>query len=708
MISSVRLSKALQRAVIYPPGHPSVLHAAGPFLEGLRALLRSSPTVIVGVTRDALFVGSDPSHARPFASPWLSARLSGQNIASISLDGSLSEGEAQRLLAWLAAGEALGPDTDAPRFEGCEIARVDFSAARFREERHTAASLPPEELAWQTIARGLAGHTHHAPADLPSSPSELADWVRAGIEHLEGTGIHDVGDRIVTAGAHLANLPEPVRATVKAKLSEFVSALSPELRGQVLTAAPTDAPEKLDLLSHVVDHLPSAQVVDVVKNLEFARGGSTHQFMSLMLKLTSLSASDANVADALEARYAQEGGQGRLLGVDGAQTRRVLEQLLRPRPDDVVGVNPDDYQRRLEDLSVTAPTARPHHFDPSRHVDPREPDAVAAHIGRIALYLLRTDAEPDDTSVFCECLRDQLPSYLAKRDFQLLGDIVVQFMSLSASGDPRAAADALNGLAFFSEPATVTAVLDAVLTDTSDNSAPLMILARAGGTAFVDALLGALEAHDDRQSWKRAAALLPTLDFDVIRASFGRAYKADPRRARGLLSLLHAASGLPVVVDVALLFLGDTDPAVRLDAYQLLFASRLSAARFDTLLRRALEDSESPIVRLALDEAERRAPPPKPETLARFLDTASPDRVEFQRRAVAILAAQRTKEARDTMIETLARRAKSFDAPARQVSRSLALALEDLGGADAQRAVRAWRWSPAGMLAWAIGSGSRS
>jgi hypothetical protein len=703
----VRLSKALQRAVIYPPGHPAVRHAAGPFLESLHVLLRSWPAATVGVTRDALFVGHDPRHARPIASPWLSARLSGQNIASLRFDGSLSEEEAQRVLDWLVTGQVLSPGTDAPAFAGCDVTRVDFTAARFREERLAAGALPPEELAWQTIARGLIGHTHNA-TDAPSSPIELAGWVRAGIEHLEGTGIREVGHRIVAAGAHMANLPEPVRASVKARLSQFVSALSPELRGQVLTAAPTDDPAKLDLLAQVVDHLPSHQIVDVVRNLEFKRGGSTHQFMSLMLKLTHLSASDDDVAEALETRYSQEGGQGRLLAIDEAQTRSVLEQLLQPRTDDVVGVNPEEYQRRLEVLSASPTESRPPLFDASRHIDPREPDDVAAQTGRIALHLLRTDHElhePGETAGPCEFLRDQLPSYLANRDFEMLGDSVVEFTVLSTGGHGRGNSEATEALGFFTEPATVNAVLEAVLTEGPDISPPLLVLARAGGIEFVNALIARLEADEDRQAWSRASELMLSLDVDAIRTTFGRAYKASPRRARGLISLLQAARGLPHVLEVALLFLGDADPAARFDAYHLLFASKLSGARFDTLLRRALEDSEPRIVRLALDEAERRDPPPKPEALARFLDVTSPDRVESQRRAVGILAAQRTADAREVMIDALARRAKALDSPARQVSRSLALAIEAIGGAEALRAVRAWRWSPAGMLTRVIGDG---
>ena len=702
----VRLSKALQRAAIYPEGHPSVLRSADPFLETLRSLLRVSPTVVVGITREAVFVGTDPQHVRPHAAPWLTARLSGQNIASLTFDDTLSVEEARRVLAWIAKGDTLAPDVAAPAFEGCEIACVDFSSARFRESRLADVHLSPEELAWRAIACGLLGISKPDTVEVPTSPAELASWVRSAIEQLEGTGVQDVSDRLVSAGIRLDTLPDPVRASVKAKLSAFVSALSPELRGQVLTASPSDAPEKLALLTHVVDHLPSAQVVDVVRSLAFTRGSSTHQFMSLMLKLTGLSASDGGVADALEARLKQEGLAGNALAADQRQIVATLEELLRPRLGDVAGVNPESYQRRLETLSASSAEPVAHRYDASRHVDPGDGEAVAAQTGRIAIQLLRADASPGDTPAFCERLRAQLPGYLAAHDFELLGDIALQLMALSPGEAPTGGAGAGAVLDFYSEPGTVDVVLEALLEGPPDIPAPLMVLARAAGAGFVEALLRALQARPTTQAWTRAAALLPDLDFDVIRAAFARAYKLDPSHARGLLSLVHASSGLPVVVDVAPLFLADADPAVRLDAYRLLFACRLSPGRMDALLRKALEDDSAAVVRLALDDAERRSPGPRPETLARFLDADSPH-PDLQRRAAAILGAQRTPESRDAMIGLLARRTRTLDGHARLVSRRLALALEALDDEGARRAARAWLWSPAGMLSRVMGDGSR-
>jgi hypothetical protein len=704
----IRLSRAVQRATIYPANHPAVRGTTGPFFEAAAAHLKLHPQVIVGVTRERVLVGTGDAPPVEYESSWLSRRLSARGIASIAFNPNLTADEAVRLVTWLAGGDELGPDSPAPHFDGAVVSAVDFAHVRFHEAPLEAAESVEAAMVWQSISQTLVGEWHNLVGELPPAPVDVARCALEAIDGHEGTGVRGLASRLFGLGAEIAALPPVVQDAVKQRLGEFVAALTPELRGQLLTVVSSDDPGKIEVLSQLVDRLPRAQVIEVIHNLEITRGGSNHKFLDLMVKLVSVAASDPALAEAVDERCRQQGLPPDLAYLDAPEVKRVLEEMFAV-PREVLGpVSPDEYQSRLESLTYTA-AGLPRQYDPGRQVDPQATDTVSMQVALIALQVMDGGSTGDKVASLSR-LERELPHFLAAGRFDTLAKVYEASQQVFESG--AAVDDAVSAQAgaieeFFRRPETTAAVVEAFTNDDVPGNAPLHVLARAGGPKMAEAALLAIMGSREPAGRRRLTAALHTLDPDVVRSVLAAIYHREPGKARALLAAV-SSDDAPVPAEVALIFVGDNDPGVRLDSYRLLLAGSLTPARFESLVRRALDDVSPRIIDLALGQLEKRSPMPGARALGEFLSDASAARWERQqRRAVELLARSGDAAACAALATSLDTRHRRFDAPSRRVSLAMATALGGCEDAVAQAASRAYRRSPAGMLGRLLGDARR-
>ena len=428
------------------------------------------PCVVIGVTSDRLFVGTSSDAASACEAPWLSARLASRDISEIRFEAGVSSREAERIVVWLARGDTGPNGRQAPDMDGVHVTFLDFAGLRFREGAAGIDALDPAVIAWRNVTRRLAGDWFGTGGDAPLDPTDLARYVLHMVDQFEGAGMRHFTDRISSLSVDLAALPADARAAIKLRLAEFMSALSPELRAQILSASPADDAGKLKVLGEVIDHLPRPDLLEVIRHLEFTRGGSTSQFISFMLKLSTIAAPDATMAASLGERFEDEGLPADLVEAEPRVAERVLNELLARRDTDVDNIAPELYQARLEELSATAlPTLV--RIDTSRHVDPSRLDDMAEHVAHIALRLVESCGQAEERRACLGRLETQLPTLLAAGRFDLLADATTAFDSTRSAGAQR----------FFTHPATTRAVLGAVHEAGSECPEPLVILARAGG-----------------------------------------------------------------------------------------------------------------------------------------------------------------------------------------------------------------------------------
>lgn len=696
------LSRAVQRATIYPPGHPSIGVATRPFVDALAGVLGDAPALLLTFTSEGILVGAQPADAQLQEASWLAGRLVARGVASIEFFGKVPSREAERLIDWLARADALGDGEEPPAFEGCQISPVDYSRTSFRDTPMAEDRNPTVALAWHMVCRSLAGEWGVPSEGVVGSPAELARFVTQMLERQEGAGSAELVERFAGVDTHLSRLSDGTIAIVKQRLAEFLEALSPEFRDRLLSATPKDRGEKLLLLARLVDRLPRPLVVDLVGRLKFERGGSSHQFIALMTKLAAVAAGDETVAEALSGRCRPEGLPSDPASLAAPATQELLGQLLRPREGDLTGINPDSYQQQLEALSTDRPAR--HHQDLASpcHGDPRGARAVAHQVARIALHLLRMRGRDDPSDAACvDRIRLDLPAALADGHLDLLAQAAASLQEAAGdTGGTLTARQAVTALEFFESPEFAREI-GALLETTGEINGDLAVLARTGGVGVAKAAITRLVAQPEPAVRRRLVAAIGALDIRLVRSALADLCASTPSFSRAAVSAL-AASGAPVASQLAEVLVRDADPVVRATAFRLLFSGR-HAPPGDAVLARVLGDLDPRVVEVGIDEVERHQELADPKILTAFLDARRPAPVApLQHRLVRLLARRRDAAARAVLIEVLGRRGRRFDQAGRRLSRTISVSLERSGGADAAAAVAAWRGSAAGLLSWLL------
>lgn len=696
-----RLNRAVQRATIYPEGHPAIRSAVAPFVESLRAALDERASLVIGISRDRLVVeGETPSdRAAPVA--WLAQLLHGRGLSALSVQGALTEDEALRFVLWLGHPEAGENPAEDPRFDGISYARLDYSRARFREGAAVDAAADAEAArSWVSIVGSLTdGWFTGDAASLSDDPEDLARALGAHIARNEGVGGAVLASRVVALGGSLASLPRSVRIAVKRRLGGFIAALTPDLQAELLRIAPDSDPARLAFLSEMLDTLPDAVVMDVLAGLEASGAHVPHQFITFVQKLVGLAARDPVLAEAAESRLESLGLPANLTTRSPSDVRAALEEVLRTRTDDTAH-NPEAYQIRLEELSARR-IRRAADFTEGRHGDPRSTQQVAIHVSEIAQRLLLASPEAPDAAAHLKRLLDDLPRALEASRFDLAYSTAVGLKGLMtpprlSEGMGALAAEYLSTLG---RPESVARLLAAVEASSAPPTPAIVGIFRLGGLEAACAALERIGASRDDAARERLTDLVVFLDSDAFSAAVAHARSRESSSPAVLLGILRHP-GAPRGVELAATFLGNKDPDVRLAALRILFEAEPGEGSFERCLEKALRDAEPRVVSFGLAQARRRVGPETVQLVGDYLDgrLGGASSVELERGAVEWLAEAGSREARDALAEVLAGRGLAFGAGARGVSREIAETLERIGDETATTALRRWRRSPAGLV----------
>ena len=695
-----RLNRAVQRATIYPEGHPAIRAAVAPFVDSLRAALDQRPSLVVGISRDRLVVEGEPMTDRP-STAWLAQLLHARGLSALTLQGVLTEDEALRFVLWLGRPEATAPPAEDPRFDGISYARLDYSLARFREAAAVDGAADAEAArSWMSVVGSLTdGWFTGDTSSLSRDPEELARELGAHIARNEGVGGAVLTSRLVALGGALASMPKSVRSAVKRRLGGFVAALTPDLQAELLRIAPDSDPARLAFLSEMLDALPDAVVMDVLAGLEASGAHVPHQFITFVQKLVGLAGRDPVLAEAAEGRLESLGLPANLTTRSPSDVRAALEEVLRTRTDDTAH-NPEAYQIRLEELSAGR-IRRAADFTEGRHGDPRSTPQVAIHVSEIAQRLLLASPEAPDAAAYLKRLADDLPLALESSRFDLVYSTAAGLRNLMTP--PRlpegVAALAAEYLSALGRPENVGTLLAAVETSSAPPTPAMVGIFRLGGLDAACAALERIGASKDDTARERLTDLVVFLDPDTFSAAIAQARSRESVPPAALLGILRHP-GASRGVELATTFLGNKDPDVRLGALRILFEAEPKDGSFERCLDKALADPEPRVVAFGLDQARRRLSPETVLLVGDYLDgqLGGALSVDLQLRAVEWLAEAGSREARDALAAALARRGLALRAGARAVSREIASTLERIGDGTAMGAFRRWRRSPAGLL----------
>src|SRR5437867_8355989 len=85
----VRMARAVQKATIYPDGHPAVPGAVDVFLAALKQALEDRPVLTIGIASDRFLLEGEPIAEKHGVLPWLAQFLHERGLASIDLNRGL-------------------------------------------------------------------------------------------------------------------------------------------------------------------------------------------------------------------------------------------------------------------------------------------------------------------------------------------------------------------------------------------------------------------------------------------------------------------------------------------------------------------------------------------------------------------------------------------------------------------------------------------
>ena len=698
----LKVNRAVQRATVYPDGHPSVATAIALMHRSLSSLLEQGGALSVGVTGEGFLVADRQVESGSEVLAWLARRLHDQGVGVITFAPGVGEADLMAFVGWLAR-KGLAPEP--PPLRHITVTLIDYARARFDEQRRDDEQGDADPLrVWRSLLDTLTAGWYQGDVEaLPADPERCAFELSAEVARNEGLGAASFLAGIVGAGAQLPRLGEPARQVVRTRLASFIAALSPELRGQLLHVDPSASARKLDVLADVAEALPDTMLLEVISDLDGRGERISDSFLGLLNKLVCLSVREPELRELTETKLVSIGMPRGLTLMDPVHMHAMIEQALRHRrePD----FTPSDHQTTIERLSSgTLTPARPS----SRYDDLASPELVSAHVADIVLRLLVSAPDHPDAAAYVRRLTSEAPRALAAGRFSQLHEAASSLRDLLvlrryvASDVPQLIED---HLAFLRQPATIRTLLSAVENAGAPPPAPVAGLVRiASPEAAVLALdrIAELPAGEARD---HMADLIARLKPEAFNELVTRARAAGGPTLDGLFILLSRPE-TPARVDCALTFIGNRDPSVRLRALSLLIDADERPGQRERYLERALRDAAAPVRDFAIEAARHAGDARAVSALRAFLLSHDASDASARLRAVTVLAGLGTPEGCVALADLL--RARHLALRPRDVRVCLAAAslLAASDDAGSRTAARAWQHSPAGWMAWLIGRAS--
>lgn len=693
----LKLNRAVQRATVYPEGHPSVATAIALLYRSLTALLERGGPLALGVTSQGFVVADRHIESGAEVLDWLARRLHEQGVGALSITPGADENDLAAFVGWLAR---KSPSPEPPALRYIAVTLLDYGRARFDDQRREDEDEETDPLrAWRSMLDILtAGWYQGDLGRLPVDAEACAADLSAEVERNEGLGAASFLAGIVGAGSVLPRLGQPAREVVRARLAAFITALSPELRSQLLRVDPSSSARKLDFLAEIADALPDTTLMEAISDLDGRGERISDSFLGLLKKLVGLSVRDPGLRELTETKLVSIGLPRGLTLMDPVHVRAMLEQALRHRREPEF--TPSDHQTTLERLSAGTLTAT----QPwSRYHDLTSPEEMSAHVAEIVLRLLVALPDHPDAPTYLSRLTSEAPRALAAGRFGQLYETASSLRDLLVlrryvASDVPQLIEAY--LAFLRQPATIQALLAAV--EHAEGPAPaaaIGLVRIAAPEAPLAALerIAALPAGDPRE---RLADVLARLKPEVLAEVVTRARVAGGATLDGLFTLL-ARPETPGRIDYALTFIGNRDPAVRQRALALLLDSDERPGQRERYLQRALSDASPALREFAIERARRTPDARTVSALRAFLLGRGGAADQGARlRTVTVLGALGTPEARAALADLL--RGRCFSLRLRDIRPCIAAAalLAAVDDDAARAAARAWRRSPSGWMAW--------
>lgn len=730
----IRLTRLVQRAAIYPAGHPTVRLLLAPFLDAIAPFTDGTTPLRLAVRRDRLIAAAGSAPPQQHESKWLAGQLHGRGVNMLAVEGPIDAEELLAFARWLSGPAQAGERPTAPK--GIAVAYVDYTGAAYDEAPGLIESADGGLGAWERIASvlvpesldalgaigtltGQAGGQASGQASAPSGPAgapgDSAGWpqvptdpqaiasaIQSELALSEGTGVGVATERLLVAGTRLGRLSPVELATVKQRLADVVDRLPDEVRHQLLRVVPTDDPRKCDLLMAVLEDLPTQRLLDLVPRVDMKRGTHVSGFLTFLVRLCSVAARDAAVSEAVETQLGKFGLPGDLVHAGSDHIRAVLEQAFSETAEHYSSIG-ELYQSSIEEFSLD--------FAPSEDDEARERIRVASdargtieHAAKIAVTLVRADPRDASTISCLSYARDVATKRLAgEGQVSLLAELA-SVATLVGDTSPDAPTRALvqECLALCRQPVALDQLIQAIGDHVGPPSETLTALFIASGLAGSILAVRRMTDLPDGAFRDRLGELVARQDIDIVRSALTR-LRSEDYPVMIVLNVLRVLD--PVrAPELCRLFIRDPEAGMRRLALDMLRDAPLSPSKRERVMIQAMSDHDADVALAALSDLCRNQTPNGLSALTKYLSRVDDRELEqLQISAVDLLLDHWSGGAADVVATALLARRHIFNGGPRRVSQAMVTALTTRPDIQGHAAARAWQRSAAGLWSTVLG-----
>ena len=536
----------------------------------------------------------------------------------------------------------------------------------------------------------------------PLDPQAVASAIQTELALSEGTGVSAATERLLVAGTRLGRLSPAERAVVKQRLADVVDRLPDEVRHQLLRVVPNDDPRKCELLTAVLDDLPTQRLLDLVPRVDMKRGTHVSPFLTFLVRLCSVAAREASVSEAVETQLGRFGLPTDLVHAGSDHVRAVLEQAFSQTAEHYTSIG-ELYQSSVNEFSITFEASAD---DEARRLVAAGQDARATteHAARIAVALVRLDPRDAATVSCLSFARDAATRTLGgDGKLSLLAELAA-VASLVAQTSPDASTHSLvqECLALCRQPMALEQLINAIGDHVGGPSDTLTALFLASGLSGTVLAVTRMTDLPDGAFRDRLGELVARQELDIVRTALTRLRK-DDHPVMIVLNVLRVLDPIRAP-ELCRLFIRDPDAGIRRLSLDMLREAPLSPAKRERVMIQAMGDHDADVALTALTDLCANQTPSGLAALTRYLSRVDDRELEqLQIAAVDLLCDAWSGGASDVIATALRNRRHIFNSGPRRVSQVMVRALSAKPDLQGQAAARAWQRSAAGLWSTVLG-----
>jgi hypothetical protein len=478
----------------YPSSHPIINSSVAKALQLLTPLLESRAEIMVGIARDALFVGTGFLERSNQAHREFARHLFSLGIAAVTFRKGLQANELLRFNEVLCrrreqiinAG-GIPALLEQARIGNIRVTEIDYGAFQTTEEdllkpdRGIPGSQP--DMAWEDFVRGMIEGTLNPAGLLQATYGNFDPEMLAAMLNQEPLlptqQIAESVERTINAlmrQLELTGAASRQRLEYLDKLGVFIGKLSPELRQQMLGSTFRALAGQQALAEDLLERLPNELILETLGEVNTRKSAIPPLILSLIEKM---------------AQQSPAAGDDLAAPVDTPADEDMSEKLrVIFREENLADFVPDPYQSMLHTMIKTGSIGMPVNQELEVLKATLTGHGVETQVSAVILEIVNSSLDECDPDVLRNNLVDLCAYFLGLGDFGALIRIFDRLDAAAAVDSGARLRDEV--LAVFAQPEFVQETLSGLVTWGKPKYPEIQAIIEKVGTSFVEPLLDRL------------------------------------------------------------------------------------------------------------------------------------------------------------------------------------------------------------------------